>query len=298
METAIYVVVMMMIGLLILIPLWPTAKSGRTLLRRWLASEPNEEQIATAVRYLRRRRLGFVALLLVLATVAQPLLPQHEGYQDPGGLWLLLCCMLLAELADLRTTHGARREASLHSRALTDLVPGPGIALFGVLTAATLTVGALDLGYRATVLGFLCAHAANPSARTAEALLADTAAPGFTLCAAIGCAVAVGLIAWAATTRPARGDLDVDAALRRRSARVAFGLGVAVQAILFQVAGEPFDSPLTVLHDLLALLPGLVRYAHEPMFVLVRLVLVVGLVGWIALALPRRAGLRSRAAVG
>src|SRR5205823_70541 len=45
--------------------------------------------------------------------------------------------------------------------------------------------------------------------------------------AALVCTLAVGAVVWLASVRPASGDLEVDTALRTRSARVAVGLGVA-----------------------------------------------------------------------
>jgi hypothetical protein len=188
------------VGLLILVTLWPGPKHGRRLLHRWGIPQPDAAEVATAVRYLRRRRLWYPWLY-----VAIPLLP--IGFDSFGGtvLTTLLAGGLLAELLAQRRSREPVREAMLASRSLGGFLPVWITVLTAVVMVAALAHLAVDA--RWTLFG-VCVLAA---------------------------AVAWG-IALLAVRRPPAGTIRVDAALRHRSARVALGLGAAAcTAISWQV---------------------------------------------------------------
>ncbi|MDI2030470.1 hypothetical protein QFW96_17695 [Saccharopolyspora sp. TS4A08] len=301
MNIAVQAVTTMLVGLLLLAVLWPSPRSGRNLLRRWLTEEPSAEQVGVAVRYLKRRRLWYPVLFVALSLVASPLLPADSdrgGSAVAGYLWPLLCGMLLAELADLRPRRDVLRAASLRKRTLTDLVPGWALVVFGLFTIVTVFLGVLGVVYREPVQALLREHSSQVDAYVAVLMLEQSPRPAFATGFAIACAVIVPAIAWTAMARPTRDDPDVDTALRRRSARVAFGLGIAVQAVLLQIVCAPLDNPLTVLKGMLSLLPGPVQYAHSLSFIFNRVAPVVGLLGWICSVFPHRPRARTRSAVG
>lgn len=183
-----------LIGLAILIVLWPGEKHGKRLLVRWGVPDPDAAEVALAVRYLKRRRLWYPWLFLAL--------PPLLGDAGLGSIVAtLLLGGLIAELFAQRPSRSARREADLAPRPLAVITPAWMLAL-GVLAAA----GSV-------------AHLVV----TAQWKLLAFAAGTTVLCAAIT-ALAV--------RRPAAGAARADLALRCRSARVAIGLGIgAVTAI-------------------------------------------------------------------
>ncbi|MFJ9785139.1 hypothetical protein ACIRSS_36595 [Amycolatopsis sp. NPDC101161] len=183
-----------LIGLAILIVLWPGEKHGKRLLVRWGVPDPDEAEVALAVRYLKRRRLWYPWLFLAIPTLL-----------DDGGVGSVVATLLLggliAEVLAQRPSRAPRREADLAPRTLSAIVPA-WVLVLGVLAAA----GSV-------------AHLVV----TAQWKLLAFAAGTVVLCAAIT-ALAV--------RRPAAGAARADLALRCRSARVAIGLGIgAVTAI-------------------------------------------------------------------
>ncbi|WP_082372860.1 hypothetical protein [Nocardia sp. NRRL S-836] len=178
-------------GLLLLAVLWPTEANGRRLLTKWGVAEPSAEQVAEGVRYLKRRRVLYPWLYAVLWLVPK------WGDDVDQFVVVVLTGTLLAELLALRPRLGARREALLTPRGLFD------IASRWVLLSYAVFVGGAAV------------HLVIHPRWTALAWLA-------------GSVLAVGLIVWAAVTRPADGDHAADMALRTRSVHVAAGLGVAV----------------------------------------------------------------------
>ncbi|MEU7786760.1 hypothetical protein [Amycolatopsis sp. NPDC049159] len=177
-----------LIGLAILIVLWPGEKHGKRLLERWGVPGPDAEEVALAVRYLKRRRLWYPWLFLAL--------PPLFGDTTTGSLVAtLLLGGLIAELLAQRPARGPRREADLAPRTLTAIAP-VWVLVLGALAAAGSVV-----------------H------------LAVTAQWKF-LALAVGTVVLCAAITALAVRRPSAGAARADLALRCRSARVAIGLGI------------------------------------------------------------------------
>ena len=207
--------IMGLVGLAILIVLWPGEKQGKRLLKRWGVPDPDDAEVTLAVRYLKRRRFWYPWLFLAIP----PLL-------DDRGVGSILATLLLgaliAELLAQRPSRGPRREAELAPRTLLGVVPAWILVLGGLAAAGSL----LHLGL------------------TAQWKL---------LAVAAGTVVVSAAITLLAVRRPAIGAARADLALRCRSARVAVGLGIGACTAVGWPAGD-FVSFLAVVAGLAAFL--------------------------------------------
>ncbi|MGW4132255.1 hypothetical protein [Amycolatopsis japonica] len=193
-------IVMGIFGLGILVVLWPGEKHGRRLLTRWGIDRPSDEDIAEAVRYLKRRRIAYPCLFVLL-----PVLGDAIGLAEDTPwtiVWTLLLGGLFSELFAFRPPKTAQRRAMLAHRKVRDVIPAWALVLLGLTTGAGLTYYAAHGRWQAVAV-------------------------------VAGCGlVAAGIVALA-VRRPAAGDPVVDLVLRARSARVATGLAIAVPGALF-----------------------------------------------------------------
>ncbi|EOD66190.1 hypothetical protein [Amycolatopsis vancoresmycina] len=214
-----------LIGLAILIVLWPGEKHGKRLLERWGVAEPGDGEVALAVRYLKRRRFWYPWLFIAIP----PLL-------DEAGAGTIVVTLLLggliAELLAQRPARGPRREAVLAPRTLRDVVPAWVLVLGGLAAAGAL----VHLGL------------------TAQWKL---------LAVAAGTAVVCAAIVLLAVRRPAVGEPRTDRALRSRSARVAIGLGIGACTAIGWPAGD-FGSFLVVVAGLAAFLAVTAPVKRQP----------------------------------
>lgn len=290
------------IGVALLVVLWPTRSTGLRFLRRWGVADPDERQGALAVKYLRDRRLLY-PLLFLGAPAATALAARALGLPptDSGGalrfLAALIVALLLAEtLAALRRARGLRI-ATLTRRSRRDLVPGWAVGTLVALgaVAVALAVAGLVAQPRASrIASSIPADGVRRSADNGTSIvspqyLAELTHPTSLLAlvgAVAGLVAALGVVRLA-VRRGSFGDPGVDAALRTRSARVAVGLGIAWTASMVLVANNRLgllrnlDLPgfppapdwleLTSFTDLLGL----------PVF-------AVAVVGWIWVANPPR----------
>ncbi|WP_236791380.1 hypothetical protein [Amycolatopsis sp. GM8] len=194
-------------GLVVLVVLWPNAKHGRRLLRRWGVTEPSEVDVDEAVLYLKRRRFWYPWLFFVI-----PLLGEAAGVGKGTDtaviVWTVFLGGLLGELLAWRPPARRRREAMLSHRVVTDLVPAWALVLLALSVAG---------GVVRTILA------------------REWAQLGIT----IGCAAIVAAVVAIALRRPAAGDAAVDLVLRARSARVATGLAIIVPGATVRIGDVP-----------------------------------------------------------
>lgn len=204
-------VIMFGVGLLILFLLWPGNRQGVRLLRRWGIAEPTEQDVADAVRYLRRRRFWYPWLFLFIPTIAATgfTITNGDGNTAWGFVGTVLFGSLLAEILAQRPSRAAQRSALLTQRGILDFVPRWALIVFGIATVAAVL--------RLAMLG-------QPLVLAAALVVTGLA----------------WLIVLLAVRRPSVGRPEVDLALRTRSARVAVGLGIAAPASL---AGEASNLP-------------------------------------------------------
>lgn len=250
-------------GLALLLVVWPTTKSARKVLQRWRVAEPTDDQVVEVLSYLRRRRFWYPWLLLVA-----PFVMSRFGSSDGGGggasqvLVAVLTALLIAELLALRPTRAAVRAASLMPRGLFDLVPRWAVACYGVLIVLTAGFGTAGVVVQAWVNDFVSTLGPNGEVPTTDGStsfvnsaeqLADGRAPWVHLGATALCLIAVGAVVWLAKVRPGGADVVVDGVLRTRSARVALGLGIALQGALAVDALQR-----------IARIAGYVRYGAPP----------------------------------
>jgi hypothetical protein len=208
-------VIMGLFGLAILIVLWPGEKHGRRLLKRWGVPDPDEAEVALAVRYLKRRRLWYPWLFLAIP-------PLLDDTTTGSILATLLLGGLIAELLAQRPARGPHREAVLAPRTLLGIVPAWVLVLGGLAAAGSMVHLGLTAQWRL-------------------------------LAVAAGTALAGAAITLLAVRRPAVGDPRADLALRCRSARVAIGLGIGAGTAIGWPAGD-FVSFLAVVAGLAAFL--------------------------------------------
>jgi hypothetical protein len=225
-------------GLALMLVTWPMAGAGRRVLLRWSdITEPDRDQVAVVVRYLRKRRLLVLPLMLLAPLTARAIPAIVAPANDLGSYHLLgslLVASLLAELlatvphrSGARRTERDRRDGT--PRPLRDIRPqqgsagttGPGRR--GCLVPRW-AVG-LQLGLAAVAVVF--------------AVVAQPWVGGWYLIVlALVTSLVVHGIAWLAMVRPAGDRADVDTALRIRSARVAVGVGILVAGLLVAAGGN------------------------------------------------------------
>ncbi|GAB2826785.1 hypothetical protein GCM10027200_27850 [Lentzea nigeriaca] len=184
-------------GLLLLYFLWPTRSTGKRLLKSWRVKDPTPAQIDDAIRYLKRRRLLYPVLYAVLSLV-----PFVSDRGIGSLVAIVLGGTLLAELIATQLRRGGRRRvASLTPRGLFDIASQYVLIVYAAIVAIGIVLLLVDMR-----IGQLPA-----------------------LVVSVG---AVAVVTWAAVTRPADGDEQVDRALRTRSVHVSAGLGAAVVGAL------------------------------------------------------------------
>lgn len=217
----------------LLLVMWPTERSGRQLLRTWGVPEPEADQVAEAVRYLRQRRFLLAVLFVLLPMVVDAATP---GDGDHGFSVLpLLGAMLIAELVAVSRPASGVRVASLDPRSWRDLVPRWAVVATAVLVV--LAVGWSVAGLAAQpwadrYAAALVEREANPPAGAeidySDSYLSDltTTTSWYSLGFAVAAVVFTVLVVRLAVRRPAVADSAVDAALRTRTARVAVGIGL------------------------------------------------------------------------
>lgn len=189
------VVVFVVVGLVLLVLLWPTAANGKRLLKKWEVPDPTDAQVEDAVRYLKRRRLLYPWLYPAIGYFT----PLGNGHGDI--LVTVFAGTLVAELLALRSPRHARREATLTPRGLRDIA-----SKYVLIAYVLFAVGA------AVYLG----------------IDRNWARAGWLALSIL----AVVAVIWAAVARPASGDRIVDTALRTRSVHVSAGLGAAMAGAL------------------------------------------------------------------
>ncbi|WP_433266686.1 hypothetical protein ACQPZF_41525 [Actinosynnema sp. CS-041913] len=262
-----------LLGLAILLVLWPTRAGGNRFLRRWGVADPTEEQALHAVRYLRNRRLLYPPLFLLVPTAtsaAADLFRLPAPQPSPlHHLTPIIVALLLAEaIAALRPVRGPRI-AMLTCRHWRDLAPRWAMGL--LLTFAAVAILLTTAGLLAQPWA---RRSVDVSASIAPWFRAEVVQP-LGILVIIG--VTVGMAAVLGVVRPAvrRGsvaDPEVDAALRTRSARVALGIGIAWLGWMVILA----NNRLSALH-------GLRHSTQQPAPFWLDFVPALGLLGVIAL---------------
>ncbi|MFE9745548.1 hypothetical protein ACFYOT_11630 [Saccharothrix saharensis] len=289
-----------LVGLAVLVVLWPTAAAGRRFLRRWGVPEPDDAQAARAVGYLRDRRLLYPVLFLLVPVAARALGVAHDGSPAVHHLAALLLALAVAEaVAALRPARGTRT-ATLTRRHWHDLVPAGAIGALlalGVLAALLAAAGLAAQPWAERVAaavpdgGVWRSADGEVVATVSERHYAQVDRP-VSLLVLVG--VVAGLVAVLgvvrlAVRRRSVPDPLVDLALRRRSARVAVGIGLAWMASMVLVANNRLAFLRAVDLPWAASPPVPPWLEHTSTADFVGLVaLLVGAAGWVLVANPPR----------
>ncbi len=293
-----------LVGLVLVVVLWPTTSAGRRFLRRWGVPEPDDRQSAQAVEYLRDRRLLYPALFLLAPVVAQPV-ARALGFAEPGSgafrsLASVLVALLAAEaVAALRPVRGTRT-ATLVRRHWRDLVPRWAVGVLLALGAVAVLLAATGLAAQpwadrvaaAVPTGGVWRSADGTVQRTvSEQYYAKIGLPVSTIAlvgAVCGLGVVLGVVRLAVRRRSLADPL-VDAACRTRSARVAVGIGLAWMASMVLVAVGRLDYLRSVDIPDAGFPPAPAWLEHTSATGYLGLAaLLLGLGGWIRVAVPSR----------
>lgn len=217
----------------IAVALWSNRAQARKLVRKWGIADPTHDQIDEVLRY-RRFRLAYYPLLFVTFGILFGLfgpLGQEQDSSDHAPLLLPMfgCGAVLAELHAL---HRARRRGLRPVRLLlADVLSRWGVGLHAALVLLTFVLGLVDLQAQPHI---------TPSVLRLARADGDDGHLGFPIAVPFaGTAVVlllVALVLWSALTRSFSADAEVDRALRIRTARVALGLGIALQLSLLPLA--------------------------------------------------------------
>jgi hypothetical protein len=201
----------------VLLLLWPRVRSGPRLLRNWGVAEPSSEQGRIAWLYLLYRRVLYVVLIIVAGVIGGLADEGSQGTAFPSVIfpylgWLLAALLVGELIAMLKPVRSPVRTATLERRTIGDVLPVWMIVVHLVTVVASVA-GILwaDVDYRAAI---------GLPPVWGQVLLV------------LGSAVAVYVVAWLTAARPALGDVEVDRALRLRSARVVIGIGTSFAAAM------------------------------------------------------------------
>jgi hypothetical protein len=289
--------------LVLVVLLWPTVSAGRRFLRRWGVQDPDDQQVAHAVRYLRDRRLLYPVLFVPAPVVAGPA-ARALGFanQEPGAfrhLASLIVALLIAEAAvALRPVRGPRT-ATLTRRQWRDLVPRWAIGtllVLGAVAASLAVAGLLAQPWASRVSAVIPADGStrwgNGGSFTVSAEyhaeMDDPVSLVVLTGVVLGLLVVLGVVRLAVRRRSVADPL-VDIALRTRSARVAVGIGIAWMGSMVLVA----NNRLGFLHSFhfpwQEFPPEPAWLEHVAAFGFLSLVaFLVGVTGWIWVANPPR----------
>jgi hypothetical protein len=231
------IVVESLFALLVNAIVWPTKRSAKRLLRRWLVSDPTAAELAEALTYLRRRRIWYPWLFIGL-----PIAFDYTGLlsNDQDDFWsfpaMLLIGALLAEMFAQRRGRAPIRAAIPVRRGLTDIVPVWALVLHTVAALGAFVL----LGSALAGVGWARHWYPDWSARL--------------LWIALIAAVLTVLVVWAvvglALRRPAIAELRIDPVLRTRSARVPVGLGIATLCALIGGGQSDFRGGIVIVAGL------------------------------------------------
>lgn len=277
---------------IVLLMLLSTARgSGEHLLVKWGVPDPSPEQVATATRYLRYRRLLYAAGLLLgpLALVgAGRLFRTHQDLRHGWGLLAsVVAALLVAEVvAAIRPVRATTRAARLSVRRWRDLVPVSAVFMHLLL----LVLAAFDAVVALVTHSW--AVRTDAVARPAGATIAvpDPADSWFVLAGALLGGLAVYGVVLLAARRRADADDEIDPVLRTRTARVAVGVGIGLALGLLNVSNTAVQN----LHALGMTQPGLptepqlVHLAHLTDGFGMLFVVVIALAEWWAVVAPPR----------
>ena len=293
-----------LIGLVLVVVLWPTTSAARRFLVRWGVPEPDDRQTAQAVGYLRDRRLLYPVLFLLAPVVAEPA-ARALGFAGTGsgafrGLASALVALLAAEVAAaLRPVRGTRT-ATLARRHWRDLLPRWAVGVLLALGAVAVLLAAAGLAAQpwadrvAAVMpaGGVWRAVDDPVHGTvSEQYYAEIGLPVSLLAllgAVCGLAVVLGVVRLAVRRRSPADPL-VDAACRTRSARVAVGIGMAWLALMVLVAVGRLDYLRSVEFPVAGFPPPPAWLEHTSVTGYLGLAaFLVGVGGWIWVANPSR----------
>ncbi|MDI2028808.1 hypothetical protein QFW96_09310 [Saccharopolyspora sp. TS4A08] len=211
--------------------LWSDRTRALKMARKWGVPEPTDGQVDEVLRY-RRVRLACYPVLYAVFGIWGPLAQNDQGGTTNGGMAVLpmfLCGAVIAEVLALHRGRG-RRSRPVRIR-LFALISRWGAVVYAALVLTTFALGLIDLQAQPHITPALLRAAREHG--TGDQLGAPITVP-FAGTAAV--LVLVAFVLWTAQNRSVSSNDEIDRALRTRSARVALGLGIAMQISLLSLS--------------------------------------------------------------
>lgn len=220
------------------VALWSHRTRARKMAQKWGIPDPTSDQVDEVLRY-RRSRLACYPLLYVMFEICSGLLghPAHNQNDAAGGsgypgsplLLMFLCGAVLAELRGLRG--GRQRPARPIRLRPVDVISRWGVGVYATLVLMTFVLGLIDLQAQPHITPSVLrlAHSYGNNGQLGVPIIVPF----------VGTAVILLLVAfvlWSAQSRSFSPDSEIDRGLRIRSARVALGLGIALQLSLLSLS--------------------------------------------------------------
>ncbi|MEB3367770.1 hypothetical protein [Saccharopolyspora mangrovi] len=220
------------------VTLWSHRTRARKMAQKWGIPDPTSDQVDEVLHY-RRSRLACYPLLYVMFGICSGLLghPAHNqnhaadsgGYPGSPLLLMFLCGAVLAELRGLH--RGRQRPVRPNRLRLVDVISRWGAGVYATLILMTFVLGLIDLQAQPHITPSVLrlAHSYGNNGQLGVPITVPF----------VGTAVILLLVAfvlWSAQSRSFSPDSEIDRGLRIRSARVALGLGIALQLSLLPLS--------------------------------------------------------------
>lgn len=260
----------------------------RKLAQKWGVHEPTADQVDEVLYYRRLRLACYPLLYVTIGACCGLLVPAGQDQDSHEGISLIATFLVGAVIAELLALAGNRQLQPIRLR-LVDVVSRWGAGVFGTLVLLTFVLGLIDLQAQPYITPNVLRLAEQNKGHTGVPIAVPFIGTALVL-------LLVAFVLWSAHAHSFSADVEVDRALRTRSARVVLGLGIGMQLSFLALSWwrmEFLDHYATGA-DLLGPGPAevVIRGWAQNMNDFVQpwtfLISIVAMFSWISIANPRR----------